>query len=211
MFEKIINFIKDLLSNRKLTIVIVIISVLSRILQLLYFFNIRRDVSLQVIGTQNFLDGLGISVDTVNPGDLSTVIYTPLVYWPPGFSILLSPFHLLTGGNYLYAGLLLSITAAIVLIIYSRKILAILDTPLYLINFFTLISGFFMYFFYFIASSDAVLVSIFSISLFYTLSLIKSQPGFLKKTTIICICLLLCASIKYLFIPVVFIIPFTAI
>jgi hypothetical protein len=207
MFEKIINNIKNLLSNKKWTVVIVIISVLSRILQLLYFFNIRQDMSLQVIATKNFVAGHGITVDTVNPGDLSTIIYTPLIKWPPGFSIILSPFYLLTGGNYLYAGLLLSITAAIVLIIYCRKILAILDTPLYLVNFYTLIAGFFIYFFYLIASSDAVMVSIFSIAVYYMLLLLKSQAGLLRKTIIISICLFICAGIKYLFVPVVFIIP----
>ncbi len=199
--------IKKNLSNRKITLVIILLAIAGRVIQLLYFFNIRVDGMYQHLATLNFVKGHGISTSYVLPADLSSTIYEPLINWPPGYSLLLAPFYLLFNNNYIAAGLTLDIVAAITLIIVTRKILKLFEIPVYLINIFTLLTSFFIYYFYFIASSDAIAIPIFITGLYYTLSLLKTKERWEAKTATISISLILCAAIKYLFFPVVFIIP----
>lgn len=161
----------------------------------------------QVLAMQNFVQGHGISLSYVLPGDLSTTVYEPLINWPPGYSVLLSPFYLLSGSNYIVAGLILDISAAIFLIFISRRILKLVDIPLYLINIFTLLTSFFIYYFYSIASSDAIAVVFFLSAILFALKIIKGRSASVKTIIILSLCLFSAGFIKYLFIPVVFIIP----
>lgn len=146
-------------------------------------------------------------MDKVLPGDLSKIVYEPLTNWPPGYSAILAPFYILFDGNYLFAGLTLNIICSVVLIIVTRLILLLLDVPLYITNIHTLIAGFFIYHFYFISSSDAVMATFFTLALYYTILLLKNNQHWKRKTSVIILCLFICGFIKFLFIPVVFIIP----
>lgn len=161
----------------------------------------------QVMAMQNFVDGHGISTSYVLPTNLSATVYEPLINWPPGYSLLLSPFYVLFNHNYILAGLTLNILAAIALIIFSRRILKVLEVPQHLINLFTLFTGFFIYSFYFIDSSDAIAISFFTAAIYFTLTLIKRGVAPSKFVAATVICLFFCGLIKYLFIPVAFIIP----
>ena len=199
--------IKKNLSDRKITLVIILLAIAGRVVQLFYFFNIRVDGMYQHLATLNFIKGHGITTGYILPADLSSTIYEPLINWPPGYSLLLAPFYLLFNHNYIAAGITLDILAAITLIIVTRKVLKLFDTPVYLINIFTLLTCFFIYYFYFIASSDAIAIPIFITGFYYTLSLLKTKENWQAKTAGITISFILCAAIKYLFFPVVFIIP----
>jgi hypothetical protein len=199
--------IKNLLSNKKTTYAILLVAMLSRLIQLVYFFNIRVDMSYQLMAMQNFIDGHGISAAKVLPSDLSTTLYEPLINWPLGYSLLLAPFYLLLGRNYIAAGLALSILAGMALIFVTRAILKTLEIPLYLINLFTLLTSFFVYYFYFITSSDAVTITFFAAAIYYALLVIKSDKKSRKNVILFNACLFICAYLKYLFIPVVFILP----
>ncbi len=201
--QKIIRF----LSGKRVTLAIILLAVAGRILQLVYFFNIRLDASHQVIATKNLLAGHGISMDKVFANDLSATVYEPLINWPPGYSILLAPFLVLFGGDYVAAGLTLSILAAVGLILISRKILQLLQVPVYLVNLWTLTGGFFIYFFYFIACSDAIAIFFAMTAVYYCLSLLKNPVNTRWKTAGMIAALILCGAMKYLFMPVVFIIP----
>jgi hypothetical protein len=153
------------------------------------------------------VDGYGISISHVLPSDLSTTAYEPLINWPPGYSLLLAPFYVLFNHNYILAGLTLDILAAITLIIFTRRILKLLETPVHLINVFTLLTGFFIYYFYFINSSDAIAITFFVLAIYYTLAFIKNGNASPKHILAIVLCLFVSGLIKYLFIPVVFIVP----
>src|SRR5690606_21028443 len=137
----------------------------SRILQLVFFYNIRVDASFQVMATQNFIDGNGFSIAKVYSSDLAQNIHEPLANWPPGYSILLSPFFHLFSPDYMLGGIALDCIAAIVLIFSLRAILRLFQLPAYLINIYIFISGFFVYYFYFIASSDAIAIALIVFSL----------------------------------------------
>lgn len=156
---------------------------------------------------QNFADGHGVSLSKVLSSDLSSTVYEPLINWPPGYSVLLTPFYLLFGHNYILAGLVLDILAAISLIVICRRILKLLETPLYLANIFTLLTGFFVYYFYFIASSDAIAITFFAAAIYYALLIVKKENPPQYVIIFLVIFLFLAGFIKYLFIPVVFIIP----
>jgi len=199
--------IKNLLSGKKVTIAIIALAITSRIIQLIFFYNIRVDGMYQVMAMQNFVHGHGISIGDVLPSGLSAVTYQPLVNWPPGYSLLLAPFYIIFGNNYIAAGITVDIIFAILLIFTCRNILKIVSTPLYLINLFTLFTGFFIYYFYFVASSDAIAISFFAIAINYTLLLLKKGKSSFKIKAGIIIPLFLCGLIKYLFIPVVFVVP----
>src|SRR5688572_24195887 len=202
-----LNKIKFILSDNRTSIAIIALSIVSRIIQLIFFYNIRVDGMYQVLAMQNFVDGHGISLSKVLPGDLSAIIYEPLINWPPGYSLILSPFYILFGENYILAGITVDILAAIVMIFTCRSILKVLDTPLYLVNLFTLVTGFFIYYFYYINSSDALAISFFLLAIYFTIRILKRDSFSPRLTVLMVIYLFISGLVKYLFIPVVFIVP----
>ncbi len=204
--NRLTDQIKKFLSNSSVTIAILLLAIAGRIIQLIFFFNFRLDASHQVIATKNFLRGNGISMDKVFAEDLASTVYEPLINWPPAYSLLLAPFYAVFG-NYLAAGLALSIAAGIGLIFISRSILKLLSIPVYLVNLWTLAAGFFIYFFYFIACSDAIAIFFALVGIYFCLSLIKSSVHTQFKTIGIIAPLLICGAMKYLFTPVIFIVP----
>lgn len=199
--------IKNFLSLQTISVAVILIGIFGRIIQLVFFFNIRVDGSYQHMAMQNFVHGHGITTAKVLPSDLSMVVYEPLINWPPGYSILLAPFYIISGHNYIAAGLTLDIICAAILILVSRSVLKLLDVPLYLINLYTLLTSFFVYSFYFIASTDAIAIALFVSAIYFTISVLKNDQHDIRKIIFLSICLLICGWIKYLFIPVVFIIP----
>lgn len=199
--------IKSFLSVRLTGYIIIAIAITGRIIQLIFFFNIRVDGSYQYMAMQNLVHGHGVTASQVLPSDLSTTVYEPLINWPPGYSILLAPFYILSGHDYIAAGLTLDIICAVILILVSRSILGLLDVPVYLINIYTLLTSFFVYSFYFIASSDAIAIAFFAAAIYFTISFLKKQRHNTRKIIFLSSCLLICGWTKYLFIPAVFIIP----
>ncbi|OSZ77406.1 hypothetical protein CAP36_13525 [Chitinophagaceae bacterium IBVUCB2] len=206
--QELLQKIKNLFSSRWATIAIIAIAISSRFLQLVFFFNMRVDRSYQLLATQNFVYGDGITTAAVLPADLSTIIHTPLIKWPPGYSLLLAPLYSITGNDYLLSSLLLDIVFAIILLFVSRKILQLLDTPLFLVNIYTIISSLFIYYFYFITSSDAIASTLFIIALYCTLSFLKNKIALPKAVLLMSLFLFAAAFMKYLFMPAVFTVPF---
>lgn len=202
----VLTAIKNFLGNPVTTIVIIVAVIASRIIQLVYFYNIGVDVSFQLMGTQNFLDGHGISLAHSLPSDLSQTLYSPLIKWPPGYSILVAPL-LAVFGNYIVAGLVLDIVFAVVLIFTCRGILKLLLLPVYLRNLFTLLTGFFIYFFYFNPSSDSIAITFFVLGIYYCLRLFTWDNKKDRNTLLMIAMLFLSAFTKYLFMPLIMIVP----
>lgn len=201
------EYLKQFLSKRTVTRVILISAIINRLLQVVFFYNIRVDASYQLLATENFLHGHGLSLAYISNHDLSAIQYQTLINWPPGYSLLIAPLFVLTGHNYVLSGILLDFLFAAILIYFTRKILHLYYTPLYLINIYTLFSSFFIYYFYFIASSDSATISIFCVGLYYLLQQVHADFTRMKYTFITGICFSVCALIKYLFIPIVLVMP----
>ncbi|HWR32102.1 MAG TPA: hypothetical protein VN451_01140 [Chitinophagaceae bacterium] len=200
--------LKQMLSHRYAGFFIVITVIIARIIQQIYFFNTRNDMTYQVLAAQHLLDGHGISYASIAANDLSHIFYQPLNQWPPGFSVLFIPFYILLGKNYIAAALALGIFCAILLIVTSRAILKLLEVPGYLINLFTILSGFFGYYFYTKCCTDAIGISFLLIAFYYSLLLIKKSGSLTKNILLLTTSLLICGFIKYLFMPAVLVIPF---
>jgi hypothetical protein len=198
--------LKQILSSKRAGFVVVGLAMISRVIQLVYFFNIRVDGSFQVMATQNLLHGHGVSLAKVLPGDLSSTFYEPLINWPPGYSFLLAPFYFLTG-NYVTAGIFVDILSAWLLIISSRKLLKALNVPLHLVNMYTFITGFFLYYFYVVASTDAIGISLFVTAFYFTIAILKKEKLLAFRIFLFSSLLVIIAFLKYLFIPVAFLIP----
>jgi hypothetical protein len=199
--------IKNVLSSTAVSNVVIVVSFLARAVQLVFFYNIRVDASYQVMATDNLLHGHGISTAQVLAADLSQVVYTPLTQWPPGYSLLLAPFYALFNHRYIAAGLALDLLAALALILFSRKLLLLFRTPLYMVNPFTILQGFFIYYFYFIASSDAIAIAFFIAGIYFLFALLYKSHLSLRSNIGLTICLLFAGLIKYLFIPVAVLVP----
>ena len=181
--------------------------IISRILQLLFLFNTRNDMSYQIMAAQSFYTGHGVSLPRITADDLSLVHYDLLVQWPPGFSLLFVPFYALCGQNYLFAALLLNILSALVLLFVCRGILKLVSVPLPVINLFTIFSGFSLSYFYLKPCTDSTAIMFLLMAVYFALSLLASEKRWLMKTTGIALALWCCAYIKYLYLPVVFVVP----
>jgi len=205
--QQLFSILNQLLSHRKASVFVVLLAVAARIIQLIFYLDSFFDTTFQVIATQNLVNGHGISTALVRPDNLSEVIYQPLNNWPPGYSLLLSPFYMATGYQYLPACFLLDVLAATAIIFITRKILMLLDVSLAVINIFTLLTGFFIYYFYYKSPADGASIAFFLAAVYFTLSVIKSNNKWLGKSVITGFCLILCAGLKYLFFPVAFTIP----
>ena len=199
--------LRFIFSLQKISIAIVVLAIVSRTIQLLFFYNLGEDLAYQVMATQNLAYGHGITLAKALPTDLSVTIYEPLIKWPPGYSLLLYPFYVLFQHNYAAACLTVEILAAIALIIYARRILRLLGVPIYLINLYTLVSAFFIHTFYVFISTDGITISLFVIAIYHTLFLLKASRNYLLHALLITLCLTLCATLKYLFVPLVFVLP----
>jgi hypothetical protein len=207
MANPVLNKVKYFLSLKGTTVFILLLAMVARLIQLVFFYNIRVDLSYQIMASQNLLEGHGVSYATIRPEDLSTTIYEPLINWPPGYSYLFAPFYILSGHDYVAAGMALSIVSGIALIFISRELLKLFDLPLYLLNIYTLTTGFFVYYFYFISSSDAVAITMFTGALYYAVRILKTESAVAVSTFMMTTLLLACAFTKYLFMPVAFILP----
>lgn len=196
-----------LFSDPRFSVAVILLAIAARFLQLHFYLDSFFDTSFQVIATQHFTSGNGISTAISRANDLGSPVYIPLVNWPPGYSLLLSPFYLLCGKEYLPACMILEMLAAISIILLSRKILWQLGSSVAVINLFTLTTAFFIYYFYYTGSTDSIAVAFFLGAIVLLLSALQQRKYQIPAVLVSAVCLLGAASMKYLFFPVVFVIP----
>lgn len=194
-------------SDPRFSVAVVLLAIAARFFQLHFYLDSFFDTSFQVIATQHYTSGHGISTAIARTADLSETVYVPLVNWPPGYSVLLAPFYLLCGKDYLPACMILEMLSAISIILLCRKILRQLGTTIAVINLFTLLTAFFIYFFYYTGSTDSIAVAFFLGAITLLLSALQQKKYRFPALLGMAICLLGAASMKYLFFPVVFVVP----
>ncbi|MFN8290047.1 MAG: hypothetical protein U0U70_07315 [Chitinophagaceae bacterium] len=190
-----------------MSVFIILLALSARIIQLLFYLDSFFDTTFQVIATENLTKGHGVSTAIVQAADLSAPLYQPLINWPPGYSLLLYPFYIICGHNYLIACFIIDILAAAAIILLTRRILSLLDLPVWLINLYTLLTGFFIYYFYYTGSTDSISIAFFLGAITTLLGLVKMKGRWIRPAVTAGLCLFLSASLKYLYFPVVFTIP----
>lgn len=197
--------IKEFLSDRRVGMVILAVAFFSRILNQLYFFGLGVDRSLQLVASKNLLEGRGLTIGQVFSEDLSRQVYEPIVGWPPGYSVFISLIGALTG-NLGVAAIIFDLICISILIIFSRKILQLSGCSSFLLNCFTIVVGFFLYDFCQVPSPDMHAVAFILWALYLVLSFIKNNKQ-LSYAIGIALVNFIPAFLRYMFIPIVFVIP----
>jgi len=165
-------------------------------------------MTFQILGVQHLLNGEGLSFAYISADNLSAIQYTPITKWPPIFSLLYTPFYILFGKNYIAAAIAMGIVAAIGLIFVTRAILRVLDIPIAYINLFTLLTGFFGYYFYTIPNTDPAGITIFLFACYLCLKMIKKGKTSNADLFLFMLALLASGLFKYLFLLPAMVIPF---
>lgn len=195
------------LSDKRVSVLIILLALSARAIQLIFYLDSFFDTAFQVIATQNLAAGHNVTTAIVHSADLSSPVYQPLINWPPGYSLLLYPFYIACGHNYLIACFIIDLLSAAAIILTTRKILSLLGVSTALINLFTLLTGFFIYYFYYTGSTDGVAVAFFLIAVYFLLRSMRDNSKWMQTAVVSGILLFFSASQKYLFFPVVFTIP----
>jgi len=203
----VLQKIKLLLSSRFASYFILLISIAGRIIQKIHFTDTGGDKAAQIEATRNFWQGHGISVKEVSAIDLSQVHYTPLIKWPPGYSLLLSPFYKLCNENFFWGSLWLDVLTCILFIWFARKILLLFELPAHSINLYVLVTGFFVYTFAIYTSTDLIAHVFFEIAIYLALRFILHKKTSYSGAFIIALMLFMSGLTRYLFIPAAFVIP----
>lgn len=203
----ITNQLITLLSYRGASVIITTLAIVSKILQKFIFYGLDDDKCYQIQAAKNFLSGHGISIYEVAAGNLSSASYAPLIKWPPAYSIMVSPFYSLSGNNHFWGSLWLDLIAAGLFVWIARKIILQLDVPVWLVNVYTLVLGFYIFDFIQSDSTDLLTLVIFLAAVLLTLKFLKS-PGARKRAPYLIVALLLtCCLLRYMYIPVAASIP----
>ncbi len=201
------EFLKRMLSAKHSGTIIILLVFILKSLQLIYLFDTRSDLSHQAWFAQSLTEGRSIGPATVNSTDLSKINYQTDIRWPPGYSIFMAPLLLIFQQDYIVAALMLNLLAAFWLIIISRKIVTLFDLPAYLVNLFTIVSGLTLFYFQLKPSTDALAVIFFLLAAYYALWILKYNKNVALHMLGITAALLICISLKYLYIPIAFAIP----
>lgn len=195
------------LSLKRTVHITLICAIALRALQVIYFFNTRNDMTFQILAAQNLYYGDGLTISKINPNDLSDVIYNPMIEWPPGFSLLFIPFYFFFCENYLGAALCLSILFSSILIFSTYSILKSFAVSNFYISLFLVLTGFHLYYFYLKPCTDAVAISCLMVSIYVAFNQVKAKSASSWKTLFVSFLLLLSASIKYMYVPIIFCFP----
>ena len=199
--------VKKIFSSPVASVIVVLVAILGRSIIQIHFASISGDKAFQVQAAQNFLEGHGLSLLQVFSGDLSQPHFIPLAKWPPGYSFFLMPFLLLCKSDFLLATILLDIITAILFIFFSRRLLSKFGVPVYWLNLYTLVSGFFIYEFCTASTSDFQTLTIFIAALLSAFSVIQSQQSKPRQLLVLAFLLFLTGFTRFMFIPVAFVIP----
>ncbi len=193
--------IKKILATKAATIICLLTAFLSKVVFLRSFLDVGTDKAALLVSTKNFLHGHGISIARSFDTDLASVTYVPFTGWPPGYSILLSPFMLLFPENFMLAAFCLDVLAAAILFIYLNKLLTKLGFERWLANLFLLFQGFFISDYLTTSHpTDFVALSFMVAGWYYCVLLWEKKT--IYATVAAALFLLIGAAVRYQYIPV---------
>lgn len=138
------NRIKLLLSSPLASRICLVVGLLSKIGLMRVYLNVGTDKAALLISTKNFLAGHGISIGRTFITDLADKTYMAYTGWPPGYTLLLSPFLSLFPDNFMLAAYCVDILAAIIFFVFLQKILRQLGFSPWLSALFLLFQGVFV-------------------------------------------------------------------
>jgi len=186
------------LSNRYTAIVIIFLSIVTRIINVLFVSYYGRDKMFLVFQSKSLLEGKGLAVPQYFTSNTVTPVYDFTPLWPPGYPILLAPFLKLFNYNIYWATTTLDIIFCIALIFVIREICRQIGLPVTAINIMTLIAGCFEY--TFINESlptDSISIVLFLIGFSQLIKLLASKDFSIKKSILVSFLLFLPCFFRY--------------
>jgi hypothetical protein len=174
-----------------------------------YFFAVPDGDKLQQsLATINFAQGHGLTIAHVHAHNLSKIVFDPLVLWPEGYSIFLYPFYLLANKNSIAGAFFVDVLFIAVFLIALKKLLILLDFPVYLINLLVLFNGLSMPD-YMVSSAptDLPAMACCLSSCVLLLVFTKSERKKSSFGIVLGIVNALAGMLRYIYIPISFIIP----
>jgi hypothetical protein len=208
--RKIINtstiFLKKLFSRKDVSVICFSLAIVIKILLFFYFQQIDVDKLSQAMAGKNLAEGHGLTIKQVHVSNLSTEIYERLVGWPPAYSVLFAIIYSLFK-DLDVSCFIIDIICIILFFILLRKFLRQLNFPDYLINLLVLFNGCAIT--YYIEKStptDFLTLMLFVYNCYLTIKVFTQRKPVLQGILLGVFNALL-AWFRYMYIPVIFVIP----
>jgi len=205
--EVMLDKTKAFLSDKRTSVISILIAIAARIALQLYFFDIGGDRSFQLVAAKSFIEGHNFSIPQVLPDNLYKQVYRPVIGWPPGYSLFLSLLFFISNKNIITAAIAFEILTAVLFIIFLRMLLKLLNQPVWVLNAYTLLSGFFIYDFAAASTTDFHSLTFFVFGIYCLFFFIKSNTITPLFGVLIGVILFLCPLTRYMYTPVVLIPP----
>ena len=198
-----------LLLNQKYTApVVVLIALACRIVNIMLVSFAGRDKMLLVLQSKNFLEGKGLGIQKYFTDNLDSPVYDFTQLWPPGYSLLLTPFLKIFNYNIYWATTAFDIVFSIALIFIVRKICQQINFPVAATNLMTLITGCFEY--PFIGASlptDTVSLFFMLVGISFALKVVVSKQNSWGLIFLTGFFLFLPCAFRYAYPPIVMSVP----
>ncbi len=195
------------LSGSAASIICFSIAWLARVLLVKILYGFGSDRLAQVLIARNFLSGKGLSIGQTSIHDLAQQYYAPAIHnppigWPPGYSLMLSPF-LMVIRDFSLASFLLDITIVFLFLIYLRKVLKLLKFPDFQVNLFLIYQGIVMWDY---GSTDFSAATFLLIGLYCLARILVAEKLLMKEFIVMTVAFVISAMLRYQFQPICFII-----
>jgi hypothetical protein len=144
------NFFKaifNLLSNKKASLFILLFCIVSKSLLISFYSYTGKDKMYSLSAGYNLLHGKGWTNSFYYSDDLNKEVLIPFCYWPPGYGLLISPFHQIFGTDIYASTTVFEIICFIIFILLCRAILKTQKLSAAWLNISTLLLSFFSHYF----------------------------------------------------------------
>ena len=205
--KKILLICKNFLSHQSTGIIFLAIAIAVKILIQIVFFSILDDKLFQLLAAKNLLAGHGLTINQILPSDLSTEKFSPLVGWPPGYSIVMAPLLWVFNNDDKTAALVFDIACVFPFFFYLVRVVNFLALQKWLKHLFILFAGFFLYPVNSSTSTDFISFTCILAGFYYLLLLMRDNKKPLRLVLLISLFLFLAGFFRYSYIPVAFCFP----
>ena len=201
------EIIKSVVNNKIILYCSFFVALLCKVALMHYYFQFSGDKMFQALAAKSLTEGFGISLPMVKGSNLSAVFYQPVVAWPPGYTLLLSPLYLLTG-NLKVSAFIMDVLGGISFLSIYFFLLKKLSLPNGTISLLLLFNGLFLsQDILYSSATDFLSVSFLLLALYYALLIFeKARPALFDGLLLGLLCFLP-AFFRHLYLPVVFVIP----
>jgi len=198
-----------LFSSRFILALVLLFSIANRTINVAYQSMIGKDKMLQLTVAENIISGKGYGVEKYYTGNTQKSFFDRSVPVPPGYSLMIIPFILLSGHDLLKASFLFELLVTIALFLAVIKLLKMIGFSAFETTAFALVLGCFHYpFFSGSPPTDTTALLFTLLSLIMMLGLLKrKKPAPALTLVFISFIFFLPAFFRFAYLPVCLILP----